>query len=79
MKKKRKGCSHTNFAGSVSKGTQELNNNGTVSIKSKFKMSYNFAIRPQNLLGKRDFSIPAAKVSEVDKYLCKLRKAKKVN
>jgi len=78
MKKRRKGCSHANFAGSVSKGTQELNTNGTVSIKSKFKMSYNFAVRPQgaSMLGKREFAVPT-KTSEVDKYLTKLRKARK--
>ena len=75
MKKKRKGRSKQNFAQSVYKG--KLVTTPDSSIRSKFKMAFNFAIRPEGMLGKREFTSPTGRSSEVDKYLNKLRKEKK--
>jgi len=77
MKKRRKGKARQNFASSVYKGNDEDCVNGVSSIKSRFKMGFNFAIRPENLLGKREHPVPNARVSEVEKYLAKIRKSKK--
>lgn len=77
MKKRRKGKSRKNFAGSVYKGNyDECVNGGQGGIKNKYQMGFNFAIRPDGgCLGKRDGV--SGRVSEVEKYLAKLRKVKK--
>lgn len=75
MKKKKRGLARVNFAGNLIKTTDDtLASN---SINSKFKMGYNFSIRPSSALGKRDFPTPAPRNTEIDKYLSKLRKSKK--
>lgn len=75
MKKKKRGSARINFAGSVSKGLDD--GLGSTSISSKFKMGFNFSIRPSSLLGKREFPIPVTRSSDIDKYLTKIRKVKK--
>jgi len=73
MQKKKKRTSASNFA-----ELDEDNFNDSTHSSAKVKMGYNFTIRPKSLLTKREISKLEPKKTDIDKYLTKIRKMKKI-